>query len=256
MTKFDDLEEYHWRRSGRVHVLGFRIRDVVWARELDQPVHRFRRFFPRPWSRRSIDGTNLRRLPVSTFFRHNCDDDRIRSNGREVSEKARFLWIQNWLLIKFRCNFKAYCIFSLLNTAIYCIPAGWVWGEHGFLHNLGKTKIIKVISNDFLWFKRAFVENWIENFFSDITNFIVRYFPRNICCWSSRPDVLNYFIQFNGFKIWFPQESWISQEAGQSILLGVISLFITNLVASLNQLFNYSRSISFRVCGNVRPKIG
>lgn len=39
-----------------------------------------------------------------------------------------------------RCNFKAYCIFSLLNTLVYCIPAGWVWGEHGFLHNLGKYK--------------------------------------------------------------------------------------------------------------------
>lgn len=36
-----------------------------------------------------------------------------------------------------RCSFKAYCIFSLLNTIIYCIPAGWVWGEHGFLHNYG-----------------------------------------------------------------------------------------------------------------------
>lgn len=24
-----------------------------------------------------------------------------------------------------RCNFKAYCIFSLLNTIIYSIPAGW-----------------------------------------------------------------------------------------------------------------------------------
>lgn len=24
-----------------------------------------------------------------------------------------------------RCNFKAYCIFSFLNTAVYCIPAGW-----------------------------------------------------------------------------------------------------------------------------------
>ncbi|CAO1387079.1 unnamed protein product [Diamesa serratosioi] len=40
-----------------------------------------------------------------------------------------------------RCNFKAYCIFSLLNTVIYCIPAGWVWGEHGFLHNLGVVDI-------------------------------------------------------------------------------------------------------------------
>lgn len=25
-----------------------------------------------------------------------------------------------------RCNFKAYCLFSLFNTLIYCIPAGWV----------------------------------------------------------------------------------------------------------------------------------
>lgn len=24
-----------------------------------------------------------------------------------------------------RCNFKAYCIFSSLNTIVYCIPAGW-----------------------------------------------------------------------------------------------------------------------------------
>lgn len=43
----------------------------------------------------------------------------------------------------FSCNFKAYCIFSLLNTVIYCIPAGWVWGEHGFLHNLGVVDIGK-----------------------------------------------------------------------------------------------------------------
>ncbi|XP_053956833.1 putative ammonium transporter 2 isoform X1 [Anastrepha ludens] len=40
-----------------------------------------------------------------------------------------------------RCNFKAYCLFSLLNTAVYCIPAGWVWGEHGFLNNLGAVDI-------------------------------------------------------------------------------------------------------------------
>ncbi|XP_055839159.1 putative ammonium transporter 2 isoform X1 [Episyrphus balteatus] len=40
-----------------------------------------------------------------------------------------------------RTNFKAYCLFSLLNTAVYCIPAGWVWGEHGFLNNLGAVDI-------------------------------------------------------------------------------------------------------------------
>ncbi|XP_037045515.1 putative ammonium transporter 2 [Bradysia coprophila] len=40
-----------------------------------------------------------------------------------------------------RCNFKAYCLFSFLNTAVYCVPAGWVWGEHGFLHKLGVVDI-------------------------------------------------------------------------------------------------------------------
>ncbi|XP_075217873.1 putative ammonium transporter 2 [Lycorma delicatula] len=40
-----------------------------------------------------------------------------------------------------RCNFKAYCIFSFLNTIVYCVPAGWVWGEHGFLKNLGIVDI-------------------------------------------------------------------------------------------------------------------
>lgn len=44
-------------------------------------------------------------------------------------------------LCPFRCNFKAYCIFSFFNTAVYCIPAGWVWGEHGFLNRLGVVDI-------------------------------------------------------------------------------------------------------------------
>jgi ammonia channel protein AmtB len=40
-----------------------------------------------------------------------------------------------------RCNFKAYCIFSFLNTIVYCIPAGWAWGDHGFLNRLGYVDI-------------------------------------------------------------------------------------------------------------------
>ncbi|XP_012261470.2 putative ammonium transporter 2 isoform X5 [Athalia rosae] len=40
-----------------------------------------------------------------------------------------------------RCNFKAYCLFSLLNTVVYCIPAGWVWGDHGFLKRMGVVDI-------------------------------------------------------------------------------------------------------------------
>ncbi|KAL1140722.1 hypothetical protein AAG570_000652 [Ranatra chinensis] len=40
-----------------------------------------------------------------------------------------------------RCNFGAYCLFSLLNTVIYCVPAGWVWGDHGFLYAMGVIDI-------------------------------------------------------------------------------------------------------------------
>ncbi|KAI8441393.1 hypothetical protein MSG28_015008 [Choristoneura fumiferana] len=40
-----------------------------------------------------------------------------------------------------RCNFKAYCLFSFLNTIVYCVPAGWVWGSHGFLNRLGAVDI-------------------------------------------------------------------------------------------------------------------
>ncbi|XP_046595104.1 putative ammonium transporter 3 isoform X1 [Neodiprion lecontei] len=40
-----------------------------------------------------------------------------------------------------RCNFKAYSLFSLLNTVVYCIPAGWVWGDHGFLKRMGVVDI-------------------------------------------------------------------------------------------------------------------
>ncbi|CAH0404334.1 unnamed protein product [Chilo suppressalis] len=40
-----------------------------------------------------------------------------------------------------RCNFKAYCMFSFLNTIVYCVPAGWVWGSHGFLNKMGAVDI-------------------------------------------------------------------------------------------------------------------
>ncbi|XP_053621103.1 putative ammonium transporter 2 [Plodia interpunctella] len=40
-----------------------------------------------------------------------------------------------------RCNFKAYCLFSFLNTIVYCVPAGWVWGSHGFLNKMGAVDI-------------------------------------------------------------------------------------------------------------------
>ena len=36
-----------------------------------------------------------------------------------------------------RTDFTAYCIFSTINTLTYCVPAGWVWGGHGFLGAMG-----------------------------------------------------------------------------------------------------------------------
>ncbi len=40
-----------------------------------------------------------------------------------------------------RCNFNAYCLFSLVNTVVYCIPAHWLWHSDGFLSRLGVVDI-------------------------------------------------------------------------------------------------------------------
>ena len=40
-----------------------------------------------------------------------------------------------------RCNFYAYCLFSLVNTVVYCFPAGWIWSTNGFLRSLGVVDI-------------------------------------------------------------------------------------------------------------------
>ena len=40
-----------------------------------------------------------------------------------------------------RCNFDAYCLFSLVNTVIFCLPAHWMWAPNGFLKVLGAVDI-------------------------------------------------------------------------------------------------------------------
>ena len=45
------------------------------------------------------------------------------------------------IFFNFRCNFYAYCIFSLFNTVVYCFPAGWIWSENGFLKTMGCVDI-------------------------------------------------------------------------------------------------------------------
>jgi Amt family ammonium transporter len=36
-----------------------------------------------------------------------------------------------------RCKFSAYCLFSIFNTFIYCIPAHWIFDSRGWLNKLG-----------------------------------------------------------------------------------------------------------------------
>ncbi len=40
-----------------------------------------------------------------------------------------------------RCNFNAYCLFSLVNTIVYCLPAHWLWSPKGILYNMGVVDI-------------------------------------------------------------------------------------------------------------------
>ena len=40
-----------------------------------------------------------------------------------------------------RANFNAYCLFSLVNTVVYCLPAHWMWAPNGFLAVLGAVDI-------------------------------------------------------------------------------------------------------------------
>src|SRR6185437_10845907 len=40
-----------------------------------------------------------------------------------------------------RCKFTSYCLFSLFNTFIYCVPARWMLRDGGFLRNLGGVDI-------------------------------------------------------------------------------------------------------------------
>ena len=53
------------------------------------------------------------------------------------------IMISSFFLLSFscRCNFYAYLLFSLVNTVVYCFPAGWIWNENGFLRTLGAVDI-------------------------------------------------------------------------------------------------------------------
>ncbi|XP_023336671.1 putative ammonium transporter 3 [Eurytemora carolleeae] len=60
-----------------------------------------------------------------------------------------------------RCDFNAYCLFSLVNTVVYCVPAGWLWGNHGFLKNLGVVDIAGSGGVHLVGGTSAFVAAWL-----------------------------------------------------------------------------------------------
>ena len=62
---------------------------------------------------------------------------------RWVNIKASYLQLQLDTNLHFhlRFDFNAYCIFSLVNTIVYAVPAGWLWAERGFLYRLGVVDI-------------------------------------------------------------------------------------------------------------------
>ena len=40
-----------------------------------------------------------------------------------------------------RTDFNAFCLFTLVNFIIYCLPAHWMWAPNGFLALLGAVDI-------------------------------------------------------------------------------------------------------------------
>ena len=60
-----------------------------------------------------------------------------------------------------RCDFNAYCLFSLVNTVVYCVPAGWLWGQHGFLYHLGVVDIAGSGGVHLVGGASAFVAAWL-----------------------------------------------------------------------------------------------
>ncbi|OQR79885.1 ammonium transporter-like [Tropilaelaps mercedesae] len=76
---------------------------------------------------------------TGTFF----DDDDVQSMGEKFSTfifQLLFATTATTIVsgaMAERTNYNAYCLFSLTNTTVYCVPAGWVWGAHGFLKKLG-----------------------------------------------------------------------------------------------------------------------
>ena len=98
-------------------------------------------------------GRNLCQFSFSIIVCYNCNYYCIGRDGGKVLFEYFILITGNRKCINnlnlqvslaeliFRANFHAYCLFSLVNTIVYCIPAGWLWNTNGFLKQLGVVDI-------------------------------------------------------------------------------------------------------------------
>ena len=48
-----------------------------------------------------------------------------------------------------RTDFNAFCLFSLVNFIVYCLPAHWMWAPNGFLALLGAVDIAGILTKMF-----------------------------------------------------------------------------------------------------------
>ena len=60
-----------------------------------------------------------------------------------------------------RFDFNAYCLFSLVNTIVYVVPAGWLWGDHGFLRKMGVVDIAGSGGVHLVGGSSAFLAAWL-----------------------------------------------------------------------------------------------
>lgn len=131
----------HWPpRARRSDVLDIRVRNPVRTQSHEQRLHDSGRLLHRPSTEWSAQRPHIRLVHLPIVLRHDGHHHRQRGHGRKVGEEP----ISKSITVRAfnsRCDFKAYCLFSLSNTIIYAIPAGWVWGECGFLRELGAVDI-------------------------------------------------------------------------------------------------------------------
>ena len=88
------------------------------------------------------DRADLHLAHLPNVLRDHGHHDRVgRHRGEVCIIIACCLQLRLIVIFHSRFDFNAYCIFSLVNTIVYAVPAGWLWAERGFLYRLGVVDI-------------------------------------------------------------------------------------------------------------------